>query len=140
MLTSTALVSYQPRIKAMADIFVDQLRNAAGEPRDATAWSMFFSFDVMGEVGFGKSFGNLSSGVENRATQIIHGHVKLLGALSTVPWLLNIFASLPGAASTFHEFFDFCYSTLKKKEEVSFAIVGSLVVTNDYLTVKTDMG
>jgi hypothetical protein len=29
-----------------------------------SAWSMFFSFDVMGEVGFGKDFNNLTSGVE----------------------------------------------------------------------------
>lgn len=39
---------------------------------NVSAWAMFFSFDVMGEVGFGKDFNNLGTGVEHQAIQGIH--------------------------------------------------------------------
>ncbi|KAF2185244.1 cytochrome P450 [Zopfia rhizophila CBS 207.26] len=112
-----ALATYEPRIKAKADIFMDQLRKNAGKPMDMTAWAMFFSFDVMGEVGFGKDFNNLVSGVEHPAIKGVHAHMTMLGILSMVPWLLNVLSSIPGAAAGYSEFFSFCANEIKAKQK-----------------------
>ncbi|KAF2793406.1 cytochrome P450 [Melanomma pulvis-pyrius CBS 109.77] len=112
-----ALGTYEPRIKAKADLFKSQLLNNAGKSMDMSAWSMFFSFDVMGEVGFGKDFNNLVSGVEHSAIKGVHSHMAMLGIMSTVPWLLNVLSSIPGAAAGYSEFFSFCAGQIREKHE-----------------------
>ncbi|KAF2202071.1 cytochrome P450 67 [Delitschia confertaspora ATCC 74209] len=112
-----SLATYQPRIKSKADILMSQLRKNAGKPMDMTAWSMFFSFDVMGEVGFSKDFNNLVSGTEHPAIQGVHSHMTMLGILSMVPWLLNLLSSIPGAAAGYSEFFGFCANEIREKHK-----------------------
>ena len=79
---------------------------------------MFLGFDVMGDVGFGKDFNNLGSGVEHPAIKAVHSHMTMLGILSTVPWLLNILGSIPGAAAGYSEFFSFCADQIREKRQV----------------------
>jgi hypothetical protein len=114
----SALGTYEPRIKAKADLFKDQISKTAGTPMDVSAWSMFFSFDVMGEVGFSKDFNNLNSGVEHSAIKGVHSHMTMLGIMSTVPWLLNVLGSIPGAAAGYSEFFSFCAGQIREKHKV----------------------
>jgi hypothetical protein len=85
---------------------------------DVSTWAMFFSFDVMGEIGFGKDFNNLESGVEHSAIKGVHSHMTMLGIMSTVPWLLNVLSSIPGAAAGYSEFFSFCAGQIREKHKV----------------------
>jgi hypothetical protein len=80
-----------------------------------SAWSMFFSFDVMGEVGFGKDINNLVTGVEHSAIKGVHAHMTMLSIMSTVPWLLNVLSSIPGAAAGYSGFFSFCAGQIREK-------------------------
>jgi hypothetical protein len=98
---------------------MSQLAKNAGEPMDVSAWAMYFSFDVMGEVGFGKDFNNLVSGVEHPAIQGVHSHMSLLGTMGQIPWLLNVLSCIPGAASGYTEFFSFCAGQIRDKHRVS---------------------
>jgi hypothetical protein len=84
---------------------------------DVSTWSMFFSFDVMGEVGFGKDFNNLVTGVEHVAIKNVHAHMTMLGIMSTVPWLLNVLSSIPGATAGYSEFFSFCAGQIREKHK-----------------------
>ncbi|KAF1347461.1 putative benzoate 4-monooxygenase cytochrome P450 [Lizonia empirigonia] len=111
-----ALATYEPRIKIKADAFVRQLRQSS-KAFDASAWSMYYSFDVMGEVGLGKDFDNLSSGQEHPAIKGVHDHMTMLGILSTVPWLLNLLSSIPGAAAGYSSFFSFCSNEIQAKNK-----------------------
>lgn len=89
---------------------------------------MFFSFDVMGEVGFGKDFNNLVSGVEHTAIKGVHSHMTMLGIMSTVPWLLNVLSSIPGAAAGYSEFFSFCAGQIREKHQVCISyLYGSII-------------
>ncbi|KAG9191253.1 hypothetical protein G6011_09341 [Alternaria panax] len=112
-----ALSTYEPHIKAKADLFRSQLAEKGRSSMDASTWSMFFSFDVMGEVGFGKDFNNLKSGVEHVAIKGVHAHMTMLGIMSTVPWLLNVLSSIPGAAAGYSDFFSFCASQIREKHK-----------------------
>ncbi|KAF2272859.1 cytochrome P450 67 [Westerdykella ornata] len=114
-LSMKALASYETRIKANVEKFISQIQKRSGEGIDATAWSMLYSFDIMGDVGFSKDFENLSSGTEHPAIKVLHDHVKILATLVTVPWLLNMFASIPGAGSQFAIFFKICADQLDAK-------------------------
>jgi len=112
-----ALNTYEPRIKAKADLFKSQLATKGATSMDVSTWSMFFSFDVMGEVGFGKDFNNLTSGVEHPAIKGVHAHMTMLGIMSTVPWLLNVLGSIPGAAAGYSDFFSFCAGQIREKHK-----------------------
>ena len=85
---------------------------------DVTFWSMLFSFDIMGDVGFGKDFNGLNSRKEHPALKILHDHINVLSTMSTVPWLLNMLASIPVSATPFSQFFVLCAEQAKIKERV----------------------
>ncbi|OJK03510.1 hypothetical protein ASPACDRAFT_49664 [Aspergillus aculeatus ATCC 16872] len=109
---------YEPRIKAKADQLVAHIAANLGNPIDATAWSMFLSFDVMGDVGFGKNFGNLITGVEHPAIKGIHDHMAILGVLGHVPWFLNLVSRVPGATTAYSDFFKWCGDEIERKQKV----------------------
>ncbi|OCL06104.1 cytochrome P450 [Glonium stellatum] len=112
-----ALSTYEPRIKSKADLFMSQLLKNSGKPLDVTDWSMFFSFDVMGEVGFSKDFNNLGSGTEHPAIKAVHEHMAVLGVMSNVPWMLNLLGSLPGATAGYSGFFNWCGNEIREKQK-----------------------
>lgn len=113
-----ALSTYEPRIKAKVDSFVSRIQANEHNPLDATAWSMFLSFDIMGEIGFGKDFNNLRTGEENPAIQAIHEHMTILGVLSHVPWMLYLMSGIPGATAAYADFFRWCGSEIDSKQKV----------------------
>ncbi|ODM14315.1 hypothetical protein SI65_10239 [Aspergillus cristatus] len=49
-LSVKALGTYEPRVKAKVDLLSAQIGAHLGRTFDATAWPMFLSFDIMGEV------------------------------------------------------------------------------------------
>lgn len=76
------------------------------------------AFDIMGEVGFSKDFCGVAEGKENPAIKAIHDHMTILGIMSHVPWLLNMLSRIPGAASTYSEFFGWCTNEIEQKRKV----------------------
>ncbi|KAF2139216.1 uncharacterized protein K452DRAFT_275327 [Aplosporella prunicola CBS 121167] len=115
-----ALNTYEPRIKRIADELMNQIHShiSDGRPMDATAWSMYMSFDIMGEIGFGKDFGCVASGEEHIAIKGLHDHMNILGIMSNMPWALNVLARVPGATAGYADLFGWCSSQVhvKKKE------------------------
>lgn len=46
-----ALAIYEPRVQAKVELLLSRIAAQEGKPIDMTEYSMFFSFDVMGDVG-----------------------------------------------------------------------------------------
>ncbi|KAK2611662.1 hypothetical protein N8I77_004992 [Diaporthe amygdali] len=111
----TALNTYEPLINSKVDEFIEQLSKR--ETIDATAWSMYLSFDIMGKVGFGKEFHGVTKGEEHLAIEGVHSSMNVLGIMSHVPWLLNMMGKIPGAAAAYQEFFAWCGSEIKAKKK-----------------------
>ncbi|KAI1773062.1 putative benzoate 4-monooxygenase cytochrome P450 [Hypoxylon cercidicola] len=111
-----ALRTYEPRVKALVDQLTTQILKQGGTV-DVTAWSMYLSFDVMGEAGFGKDFGCVSNGTEHSAIKAIRDHILILGIGSHLPWLLNLASNIPGATAGYAEFFNYCESQVDSKRK-----------------------
>lgn len=119
MLTSSSAIStYEPRVRAVTDLLLSKIRDRGADSLDITAWAMYYTFDIMGEVGFSKDFDNVASGTENPAIKAIHDHMAVLGVLSNVPWLLNMIGCIPGAAAGYTSFFNWCSNEIKEKQKV----------------------
>ncbi|KAK8093652.1 cytochrome P450 67, partial [Apiospora hydei] len=107
----------RPRIKSHADLLVQRLRERSGRPVNATQWSMFFSFDMIGDVGYGKSFDQLATLEEHPAVKPIHGNMSELAILGQVPWLLHLLSSIPGGMKAFDDTANFCQGQRRTKQK-----------------------
>jgi hypothetical protein len=64
-------------------------------PIDMSIWFNFYSFDVMGDLSFGKSFNMLQNGVKHYFMTSLHTDVKIIGYLCHLPWLFPFFKITP---------------------------------------------
>lgn len=104
---------------------------------DAVEWSNFYAFDVMGAVGFGKSWGMLESGEMHEAISQLHSAMVPLGVLGPVPWLLRLATDLPGANKAVQNFMDWCWNQLSEKKKVCVLFRGRERLFADLTGVRT---
>jgi hypothetical protein len=116
------LNGYEHRVRTKCDQFVAQLSKTQ-EPLDATAWSMYLAFDIMGEVAFGKDFGGVTTGTEHAAIKGIHESMGIIGIFSHVSWFINIAARIPGALSGYVPFMKWCAAQVKARQKVLLQII-----------------
>lgn len=83
---------YQDRIAQYAQRLASIIATAAsnGEAVNATECFYWFSFDVMGEFAFARSFRMLEDEEWHHAVILLRRAMRLLGPLSPVPWLAQI--------------------------------------------------
>ncbi|KAL7928133.1 cytochrome P450 [Trichoderma chlorosporum] len=117
-LGSRSLAVYTPRVKAKVDLLLSKIEDHCGHPIDMTEYFMFFSFDVMGDLGFSKGFDMLELESEHPAIKGIHESMLAIGVLGTVPWLLSMISKIPGAASGFSRSTRWCHQELQNKRQV----------------------
>ncbi|VUC36328.1 unnamed protein product [Clonostachys rosea] len=78
-----ALRNQEPVVNKYVNLFIERLtqRAASNTVVDMVAWFNFATFDLIGDLAFGKPFGSLESGTYH-------------------PWVLNIFRGMKGAPWT----------------------------------------
>ncbi|GMF66953.1 unnamed protein product [Aspergillus oryzae] len=113
-----ALSVYEPRVIAQAKKLIALVEANQGKPLDAITWSMLFTFDIMGDIGFGKDFGNLTTGKAHPAISAIRDHMRVIAVVSHLPWLLNMLGKIPGAAAGYQGFFKWCTDQVETKRKV----------------------
>ncbi len=90
-----ALQNYQDRITTYGEQLERHIAASTGEPVDVSTWFYFFSFDVMGDFAFAKSFNMLRDEKWHYAVIMLRKALTLLGPLSPVPWLAQLAFSFP---------------------------------------------
>jgi len=104
------------------DLFIERMREQAenGKQVEMVTWFTFVSFDILGDLAFGESFGCLESGALHSWIGMIHTAVKSAITLQTiqrfVPGLFGIAMRLMGATMDVDNFM-FC--ALKARERLS---------------------
>ena len=90
--SSKALAHYEERVVEYAEMLEARVAELSrrGEPVDVSKWFYWFTFDVMGEFAFAKSFGMLRDEKWHFAVVMLRKAMGLLGPLSPVPWLAQI--------------------------------------------------
>ncbi|KAM0431326.1 hypothetical protein ACHAPT_005300 [Fusarium lateritium] len=67
-----------------------------GQPFNAKLWFHFYTFDVMGDLAFGRSFGMLRDGIKHYYMELGDTNMSLIGAFSRLVWLFPLFKAIPG--------------------------------------------
>ncbi|KAF7596508.1 hypothetical protein BBP40_001380 [Aspergillus hancockii] len=110
-----ALDTYEARVAGR----VNQLmaRIGTGKPVNITQDSIFYAWDVMGDIAFSKDFQMLHTGIEHPAVDGLHWAMATAGVVTTLPWLMNMLRVIPGATGRFERFAGWCYEQLDLKRQ-----------------------
>ena len=84
----TALRDYEGRISDYTHELIEEISTRSGNTMNASAWFNYWSFDVMGDFAFGKSFNMLKTGRNHFAIDWLESSMYLLGVFSPVPWFV----------------------------------------------------
>ena len=90
--STKALATYEERIVEYAEVLERRIGEiaATNQPVNVSSWFYWFTFDVMGEFAFAKSFRMLQDEQWHIAVVMLRKAMRLLGPLSPVPWLAQI--------------------------------------------------
>jgi hypothetical protein len=72
--------------------------SAIGKPMNVTKWFNFYSFDVMGDLAFGKSYKMLESGEKHWSLQLLSEGMDSIG-FNFPTWFFPVLIAIPGAAA-----------------------------------------
>lgn len=92
--TSAALRAYDTRILTFAEQLKDQIQATANKPTNATKWFHYYGCDVMGSLGFGRSFKTLETGKSHFVLDVIGEGTMFLGLFGGAPWIMRLFIQM----------------------------------------------
>jgi cytochrome P450 len=115
-LTSIALRNYESRVNKHTDELIRQISSFSGRELNATKWFNYYSFDVMGDLSFGKSFNMLTKGEEHYAIKLLHENTRPVGILSPIPWFLLICTKIPFAMDEIKRFLSYSEQCVEERK------------------------
>ncbi|TVY78438.1 Cytochrome P450 monooxygenase FCK2 [Lachnellula suecica] len=98
----------ESRVQSYGNDLVRQIASFRGKPINASLWFNYYSFDVMGELAFGKSFDMLKTGERHYAIKLLQEGIRPGGMVSPMPWLMILLTKLPGLSAGYQKFVAFC--------------------------------
>ena len=113
-----ALRDYEGRVTDYTHELMEIISTFSGSTMNATAWFNYWSFDVMGDFAFGKSFNMLKTGKNHFAIDWLESSMFLLGFFSPIPWVVPVGAIAPVVGSTFRKFIYWCNEQVDERREM----------------------
>ncbi|KUJ07971.1 cytochrome P450 [Mollisia scopiformis] len=92
-----ALRDQEPLLNKHFDLLMSRFREKSGKPFDISQWYEFMTFDIIGDLTFGESFGCLESSKANiwlDTLRVAAPAATILGMLSKYPPTLSVLTSL----------------------------------------------
>ncbi|GKT40345.1 cytochrome P450 monooxygenase FCK2 [Colletotrichum spaethianum] len=93
--SSKVLRDYEFRVADYTNQLLSQIDAHKSEPFNIADWFNFYSFDVMGDLAFGKSFGMLKKGIKHYFMTSLHQDMQAIGMFSHMLWLFPVFKNTP---------------------------------------------
>jgi hypothetical protein len=115
---SKTLRDYEPRINRHSAKLMQQLEERVGKSLKINEWMNFYSFDVMGDIGFSKSFDMLDKGEEDHIIKTLHASMIALGLLRNVTWVTSLMLRLPVVQKDIQNFINWSSDVLKERKKV----------------------
>jgi hypothetical protein len=113
------LREYEPRINRHTAMLIQQLDERAGKTLRINEWANFYSFDVMGDIGFSKSFGMLEKGKEDQLIKQLHASMVALGLFRNITWFTSLMLRLPILQKDLKNFMQWSSDVLKERKKVN---------------------
>lgn len=124
------LREYEPRINRHTAFLMQQLEAREGEPLRWSDWVNFYSFDVMGDIGFSRSFGMLEKGKEDELIKKLHASMAPLGLFRDISWFTNLMLRMPILQKDLKDFMKWSSDVLKERKKVSSPSISARNITD----------
>ncbi|KAI0864888.1 cytochrome P450 [Xylaria cubensis] len=108
------LRDYEERMVQYRALLVKAIEDSDDRPIDVTKWVSLYSFDFMGDLAFGHSFGMLENSKEHYAIELLKAGLSPLGFKLPV-WLLRLAFAIPGVAKDWWSFIKYSNSQLDQR-------------------------
>ncbi|CAJ2505022.1 Uu.00g124160.m01.CDS01 [Anthostomella pinea] len=114
--SDNAVRGYEERTKSYRARLISHLSQSVSQeqPVDMTLWFNFYTFDVMGDLAFGRSFDMLATSQQHWAISILHAGLRAFSIHAPV-WFFRFFMAIPGLGGDFQRYVSFCCDTLDKR-------------------------
>jgi cytochrome P450 len=109
-----ALRGYETRIQKYNRLMFDNIDKNLGKPLNMSELFNHYSFDVMGDLAFGKPFDMLTTGETHWAIKLLNEGMDPMG-FGFPPWFFRIVIAIPGAAKGYWDFINFCTGRLMER-------------------------
>ncbi len=109
-----ALRGYETRIQKYNQLMLDQILKSSRKPLNMAELFNQYSFDVMGDLAFGRSFDMLTTGETHWAIKLLNEGMDPMGFGFPV-WFFRFVVAIPGAAASYWKFIKFCSDRLGKR-------------------------
>lgn len=113
-----SLRGYESRVTSYADVLVEQISKAKTKPINVSKMFIFYTFDVMGELAFGRSFDALRSGKSHYIMEIMHNSSLVVGALGPNPWIMRLLTIIPPMINPIQKFLDYSESCVTERKKM----------------------
>ncbi|KIW87852.1 uncharacterized protein Z519_11436 [Cladophialophora bantiana CBS 173.52] len=90
-----SLRDYEPRVVTYTTGLMTAIEAQKDKPMNVTDWFNFYSFDVMGDLAFGKSFDMVKNGVKHYFMNSLKTNMTMAGYFKHVVWTAPIMRSIP---------------------------------------------
>ncbi|KZL65583.1 cytochrome p450, partial [Colletotrichum incanum] len=88
------------------------------KPFNIADWFNFYSFDVMGDLAFGKAFGMLKGGIKHYFMTSLQQDMQVIGMFSHMLWPFPIFKNTPILNANNKRFWEFVQSQVDDRIKV----------------------
>ena len=102
-----ALRGYEERIRPLQDQLLEHIASFEMRPFDLSKSFNLYTFDVMGHLAFGRSFGMVQSNKEHWAIKPLNEGLQPLAPMPPV-WLFRILVAIPGLSNDWSRFVSYC--------------------------------
>jgi len=114
-----ALRDYEPRVNRHTFALMAKLKEHAHEPMlRISNWINFYSFDVMGDVGFSRSFGMLEKGEEDDFIKNLHASMAPFSYVSHLGWIMAILLRTSVGMKVMLDFMAWAREMLEERKKV----------------------
>lgn len=114
-----ALREYEPRLNRHALALMSRLQEQAKQTTvRITDWVNFYSFDVMGDVGFNRSFGMVEKGEEADVIKLLHASMEPLSIFGHLTWGLNLITRTSAGAKDLLKHIQWTADVLQERSKV----------------------
>lgn len=118
-LNAKALREYEPRLNRHALALMYKLQEQAKQSTVRfTNWVNFYSFDVMGDIGFSRSFGMMESGEEADIIKLLHSSMQPFSIFSHLTWGLNLITRTSFGTKDVMKHIEWTARVLKERKQV----------------------
>lgn len=83
-------------MKELTDDLMNVIDELSGSPINISEWVDKYTFEVMGQLTFGKPFNMLKERKEAYFLHVIRQDMNAIGYLINLPWLSYLFMRIPG--------------------------------------------